>query len=145
MYVLLSFSCFSFLFLSTSPRPPKSAAWKIACAQPSIFAGGRMLCWLFQHPPMRAAKLAPATPSLAFCCVFWFLLVSSHAAIFSYCNLLVPSSSNPKSFFQLASEDCPNGCLSCPGGDEALGLACDLISAESSGDGTIECKLGDDW
>eukprot|EP00903_Cladosiphon_okamuranus_P010566 g9992.t1 len=45
----------------------------------------------------------------------------------------------------LASEDCPNGCLSCPGGDDALGLTCDLISGDSTGDGNILCEGGDDW
>eukprot|EP00752_Nemacystus_decipiens_P003372 g3119.t1 len=45
----------------------------------------------------------------------------------------------------LASEDCPNGCLTCPAGSDALGLTCDLISAESTGDETIVCEGGDEW
>lgn len=46
---------------------------------------------------------------------------------------------------KLESEDCPKGCLSCPGGNEALGLTCDLISGFSAGSGTIACERGDDW
>lgn len=47
--------------------------------------------------------------------------------------------------WQLTSAECPSGCVKCPNGNEALGLTCDLISEDASGDDTITCKAGDEW
>lgn len=46
---------------------------------------------------------------------------------------------------QVTEGECINGCLSCPEGNEALGLSCELIAEGASRTQESSCGKDDEW
>ncbi|CBN74605.1 expressed unknown protein [Ectocarpus siliculosus] len=52
---------------------------------------------------------------------------------------------SPQSTLGRGGDVCPYGCVSCPEGDEGLGLTCDLLSEDATGGESVACEGGEEW
>ncbi|CAM9307264.1 unnamed protein product [Ectocarpus fasciculatus] len=52
---------------------------------------------------------------------------------------------SPQSTLGRGGAACPYGCVSCPKGNESLGLTCDLLSEDATGGESVACEGGEEW